>query len=149
LLDRGERPNRQYDPLSHEHCPARVRSQRELSDRGVAAFFGAFAADALVSILGVVRCDATARYQSVSTEIEHRRQGLPRLGRGAGRQLGCNRWVITEATNPAGRVYRGVGFESTTPNAQASAAAAVTHDPQSRTMRRRARLRPPAARAAG
>lgn len=115
----------EYDPLSHEHfVRARVRSQRELSDRGVAAFFGAFAADALVSSLGVVRCDATARYQSVSTEIEHRRRGLASHLLGVAARWaaahGCNRWVIiTEATNPAGRVYRGVGFESTTPNAQA------------------------------
>jgi hypothetical protein len=33
---------------------------------------------------------------------------------------GCDRWVIiTEATNPAGRVYRGVGFEPDVGNAQA------------------------------
>ncbi len=115
----------EYEAPSHERfVRARVASQRELCERGVAAFFGAFAADALVSDLGIVRCGAIARYQSVSTEPEHRRRGLTShlLGVAArwAADRGCDRWVIiTEATNPAGRVYRGVGFEPTTPNAQA------------------------------
>jgi GNAT superfamily N-acetyltransferase len=102
----------------------RVQAQRELCERGDAAWFGAFADDVLVADLGIVVCGPTARYQSVGTDPEHRRRGLAAhlLGvaaRWAAGQ-GCRRWVIiTEATNPAGRVYRSVGFEPDVGNAQA------------------------------
>jgi len=113
------------DPLSFERFSReRARVRRELSDRGVSAFFGAFAGDRLVADLGIVRCGTTARYQSVGTDAEHRRRGLAAhlLGVAAGwaAEHGCDRWVIvTEATNPAGRVYRSVGFEPDIGNAQA------------------------------
>jgi GNAT superfamily N-acetyltransferase len=102
----------------------RAQAKRRLHERGTAAFFGAFHADVLVAELGIVRCDTTARYQSVGTDPEHRRRGLAShlLGvaaRWAG-ERGCERWVIiTESTNPAGRVYRSVGFQLDTGNAQA------------------------------
>ena len=103
---------------------ARMESQRSLSDREIAAFFGAFAGETLVADLGIVRCGETARYQSVGTDAEHRRRGLASHLLGVAARWaaghGCDEWVIiTEATNPAGRVYRSVGFEPTTPNAQA------------------------------
>jgi GNAT superfamily N-acetyltransferase len=102
----------------------RMRVRRALSEQGTAAFFGAFADGRLVADLGIVRCGTTARYQSVSTSPEHRRRGLAAhlLGAAAGwaADRGCDRWVIvTESTNPAGRVYRGVGFEPDIGNAQA------------------------------
>ena len=102
----------------------RAQAKRRLHERGIAAFFGAFCADVLVAELGIVRCGTTARYQSVGTDIAHRRRGLAShlLGvaaRWAG-ERGCDRWVIiTESTNPAGRVYRSVGFAPDTANAQA------------------------------
>lgn len=115
----------EHEPESYERfVRARVQSQRTLSERDVAAFFGAFDGGTLVADLGIVRCGTTARYQSVGTDAGHRRRGLAShlLGiaaRWAG-DLGCDRWVIiTEATNPAGRVYRSVGFEPTVSNAQA------------------------------
>ncbi len=116
----GEHEPSGYAPFAR----ARMEAQRSLSDRGVAAFFGAFSGETLAADLGIVRCGSTARYQSVGTEEGHRRRGLAShlLGvaaRWAGGH-GCDEWVIiTEATNPAGRVYRSVGFERTTPNAQA------------------------------
>ena len=115
----------EYEPGSHEtFVRARMASQRALSERDVAAFFGAFADGVLVADLGIVRCRTTARYQSVGTDAAHRRCGLAshllcvaaRWAAG----YGCDQWVIiTEATNPAGRVYRSVGFEPTVSNAQA------------------------------
>ncbi len=115
----------EYDPAGHEtFVRAQVATRRDLSERDVAAFFGAFAGDALAADLGVVVCGSTARYQAVGTDAAHRRRGLAShlLGVAArwasGR--GCDRWVIvTEATNSAGRVYRAVGFEPDVGNAQA------------------------------
>jgi GNAT superfamily N-acetyltransferase len=103
---------------------ARVAAQRALSEQDEAAFFGAFAGDALVASLGIVRCGSTARYQAVVTDEEHRRRGLAGHLLGLAAQWaadhGCDRWVIvTEATNPAGRLYRSVGFEPDVGNVQA------------------------------
>ena len=80
--------------------------------------------ETLVASLGIVCCDTTARYQAVGTDPQHRRRGLAThlLGVAArwSADHGCDRWVIvTEATNPAGRVYRSVGFEQDIGNAQA------------------------------
>jgi len=103
---------------------AQAQARRTLSDRDIGASFGAFANDVLVADLGIVHCGGTARYQSVGTDQSHRRRGLAAhlLGvaaRWAG-DHGCDQWVIvTEATNPAGRVYRSMGFEPDIGNAQA------------------------------
>jgi GNAT superfamily N-acetyltransferase len=115
----------EYEPRSHERfARAQAQSCRSLSEREVGAFFGAFADGILIADLGVVRCGTTARYQSVGTDDEHRRRGLAShlLGVAArwAAEHGCDRWVIvTESTNPAGRVYRSLGFAPDTCNAQA------------------------------
>jgi GNAT superfamily N-acetyltransferase len=115
----------EYDPQSFGvFAQAQMRARRELSDRGAGAFFGAFAGEALVADLGIVRCGTTARYQSVGTAAAHRRRGLAShlLGVAArwAADHGCRRWVIiTEADNPAGRVYRSLGFRPDIGNAQA------------------------------
>jgi len=106
----------EFEAQAHERfARAQAQTQRAFSAREVGARFGAFADDELVAELGIVRCGTTARYQSVATEEEHRRQGLAShlLGVAAdwAAHRGCDRWVIvTEATNPAGRVYRRAGF---------------------------------------
>ena len=115
----------EHEPHAHEQfVRARTRSQRALSEGGRAAFFGAFCDGALVADLGIVRCGTTARYQNVGTSAGHRRRGLAAhlLGVAAGwaADRGCDEWaIVTEASNPAGRVYRRVGFEAGVPNAQA------------------------------
>jgi GNAT superfamily N-acetyltransferase len=118
----------EHAPGSYEvFARARTRDDRTMSERGVAAFFGAFADDALVAGLGVVRCGTIARYRNVLTAAPHRRRGLAShlLGvaaRWAG-DRGCDHWVIvTESTNPAGRIYRNVGFRLHGVNVQAYAA---------------------------
>ena len=115
----------EHEPQGYRRFTQRqVQARRALSDRDAGATFGAFADDVLVADLGIVRCGSTARYQSVGTDEDHRRRGLAShlLGvaaRWAG-DHGCTRWVIvTEATNPAGRVYRSLGFEPDSGNAQA------------------------------
>jgi len=111
-------------PSFAEFAARRTAAQRELSERDDGAFFGAFAGESLVASLGIVRCGTTARYQSVGTDEQHRRRGLAAhlLGVAArwSSTYGCARWVIvTESTNPAGRVYRSVGFSPDVGNAQA------------------------------
>lgn len=108
--------NGQYEPASHElFLRARVAQQRDLCARGMAMFVGAFVGSRLVGELGVVRCGATARYQDVGTDAAFRRRGIAShlLGVAAlwAFDQGCRQWVIlTEAVNPAGRVYRRAGF---------------------------------------
>jgi GNAT superfamily N-acetyltransferase len=107
----------EYDPASHAvFAEDQMRVRRDLSTRGVGAFFGAFSGNRLVADLGIVLCGTTARYQSVGTDEDHRARGLAShlLGIAAAwaGERGCERWVIvTESTNPAGRVYRRAGFE--------------------------------------
>ena len=120
----NDRTNDQ-DPRGYERfATAQAQARRVLSDRDMGASFGAFSGGVLVADLGIVRCGTTARYQSVGTDEDHRRRGLASHLLGvAARWAGdhaCDQWVIvTEATNPAGRVYRSVGFEPDTGNVQA------------------------------
>jgi GNAT superfamily N-acetyltransferase len=114
------------DPKSFlRFARGQLLARQDLSARGVGAWFGAFAADGvLVADLGIVRCGSTARYQDVTTEEAHRRRGLASHLLGVAAQwsagAGCDRWVIvTEATNPAGRVYRASGFVPDTGTVQA------------------------------
>lgn len=123
------RDNVDYEPVAHERfLRARTASQRALTERGDAAFFGAFADGALLADLGIVRCGDVARFQAVGTDAAHRRRGLAShlLGVAArwAADRGCREWVIvTEATNPAGRVYRAAGFELADATVQAYRAA--------------------------
>lgn len=99
----------------------RAEARRSLSERGVGAWFGAFADGVLVADLGIVRCGTAARYQDVSTDEPHRRRGLAShlLGVAArwAAEAGCEQWVIvTEADSAAGRLYRGLGFAPDTAN---------------------------------
>lgn len=109
-----------FEPVGHEaFVRDRTATRRALCERGLAAWVGAFHAGGLVADLGIVLCERPggldARYQAVGTDAAHRRRGLAGhlLGVAAlwAAARGATRWVIvTETTNPAGRVYRGVGF---------------------------------------
>jgi GNAT superfamily N-acetyltransferase len=115
----------EYEPVGHERfVRALVATRADLSERDVAAFFGAFHDGRLVADLGIVRCGGRARYQAVGTEPEHRGHGLAShlLGVAAAwaAGLGCEEWVIvTASTNPAGRVYRRAGFAPDAANVEA------------------------------
>jgi GNAT superfamily N-acetyltransferase len=106
----------EYEARSHEQfIRAAIDARRDLSERGAAAWFGAFAGEELCADLGIVRCGTVARYQAVGTESAHRRRGLAShlLGVAAAWSVeaGCTSWVIvTESENDAGRVYRRAGF---------------------------------------
>ena len=103
---------------------ARTETKRDISARDDGAYFGAFADGLLTASLGIVRCGRTGRYQNVLTDASYRQRGLAShlLGVAArwAASHGCNRWVIiTEATNPARRVYQRIGLEPHTTNVQA------------------------------
>jgi GNAT superfamily N-acetyltransferase len=106
----------EHDALSFERYISKaIRGYEELCRKGLAAWFGAFHESELVADLGIVICEESARYQSVQTDEEHRRNGLAShlLGKAANwaGQKGCTSWVIvTESTNDAGRIYRKAGF---------------------------------------
>src|ERR1035437_4669338 len=110
----------EHDPKSFERfAQGQAQARRVLSERDIGASFGAFGGDELIADLGIVRCGTTARYQSVGTDDEHRGRGVASHLLGVAAQWtadrGCDRWVIvTEATNPAGRVYRSVGLATDT-----------------------------------
>lgn len=115
----------EHDPEGFARfAEARIQTRRAMSDREGAAWFGAFHDGGLVAELGIVRCGSLARYQSVVTEPAHRQRGLAAhlLGVAArwSAEGGCEQWVIvTGSTNPAGRLYRSVGFEPDSGNVQA------------------------------
>jgi GNAT superfamily N-acetyltransferase len=101
-----------------------TEAKRAISARDDAAYFGAFAHGLLVASLGIVRCGTTGRYQNVLTDASYRQRGLAShlLGVAArwAASHGCDCWVIvTEATNPAGRVYQRIGLEPHSTNVQA------------------------------
>lgn len=104
---------------------ARAVTRQRMAEQGRAAWFGAFRGDEMVADLGIVDCgEATARYQSVGTDADHRRRGLAGhlIGLAArwAEGKGCTRWVIiTEMDNPAGRLYRSIGFAPAVQNVQA------------------------------
>jgi GNAT superfamily N-acetyltransferase len=115
----------EHDPTEFERfARGQLRTRQDLSARDLGAWFGAFADGVLVADLGIVRCGAVARYQDVTTDEPHRRRGLAAHLLGVAAQWaadgGCEQWVIvTEATNPAGRVYRSLGFAPDTGMVQA------------------------------
>lgn len=112
----------QADGAYRAFARERERSRQGLVEQGRLAWFGAFdTAGALACSMGIAVLGEErrlARYQSVLTSPDHRRKGLAGhlLGVAAGwaEQQGAREYVIvTEPSNPAGRLYRSVGFEPT------------------------------------
>jgi GNAT superfamily N-acetyltransferase len=101
----------------------RAAWHRDLVERGLATFWGAFDGDALVGSLGLVPLrvgsalplDQVARYQDVQVLPSHRGRGLASalLGTSAAHAVaaGIPRLVIVaESDSPASRVYQRAGF---------------------------------------
>lgn len=128
MIRRSVEENRatgEQEPVGFERFSRdQAAGRRALVQAGHAAFFGAFAGADLVAELGIVLLDDVARYQSVGTAEEHRGRGLAGHLLGVAAQWagdrGARQWVIvTESTNPAGRLYRSVGFTEAAQTAQA------------------------------
>lgn len=113
-----EANNVEFEPRSYrEFATRRFNAMRRLQHDGAGAWFGAFIDDAMVSGLGVFSDrSGVARFQSVDTHPEHRRQGLAgslvhlaaEYARGS---LGADRLVIVaDPRDVAIRLYRALGF---------------------------------------
>lgn len=93
----------------------RSHTRQRMVASGDAQFLGVFADDDLVAQAGIVMCGSVARYQSVTTEPEHRGRGLASwlladAGRWAQRR-GAEQWVIlVEPGTPAAGLYDHLGF---------------------------------------
>jgi ribosomal protein S18 acetylase RimI-like enzyme len=108
-----ETPREQF--LTYQR--ARDAHERRLVAEGAGQRFGAFLDDALVSTGGVFRTEpGIARFQSIETHPDHRRQGVAAtLVHAAGRyaldEVGVDRLVIVaEEGGPAVGIYRRLGF---------------------------------------
>jgi len=112
-------------PGDAEFHRAATATRARMSERNVAAWFGAFHGDRLVAQLGIVDCgEDVARYQAVLTAEEHRRRGLAShlLGVAArwAEDRGARTWVIiADADSPASRLYQARGFAGASRSAQA------------------------------
>lgn len=96
---------------------AKTHSNRALVESGHGQWFGAFENDWLVSQLGLLDTgDGLARFQSVETDLAHRKRGLAgTLVHHASRHgfdaLGAQRLVmVAEPDGPAIELYRRVGY---------------------------------------
>lgn len=112
-------------PGDAEFHHAATATRARMSERGVAAWFGAFHGDRLAAQLGIVDCgEGVARYQAVLTGVDHRRRGLASHLLGAAARWAADRgagtWVIVaDADSPASRLYQARGFRPAARSAQA------------------------------
>lgn len=110
--------NTEHEPVGHRVFARRLlTAMRDLQERGAGGWFGAFADGHMVSGLGVFTDGSgVARFQSVDTHPEHRRQGLAgtlvyKASRYALDQLGVRTLVmVADPGYSAIRVYRSLGF---------------------------------------
>ena len=108
------------DPASHDpYLERRYQAQRARIGRGGGAWFGAFDGDILAGGMGMFCGNGLARYQSVETRSDYRRQGIcaallshashwAESATPAARQV-----IVTDADSDAGRLYARVGFRPT------------------------------------
>ena len=109
----------QPDTPPHRLFQERQLSEaREVCEAGHGAWFGAFVGSRLVSSLGLIRVDeTTARYQSIETHPQYRRQGIAgqliyQSSQYGAARLGARRFVIAaDPSYHAIDIYRRLGFE--------------------------------------
>ena len=105
------------EPRAHEaFLRRRFAARRRQVALGRAAWFGAFAGDALAGSLGIVLGEGVARYQDVGTAPRWRRRGVASAlvaaaaGWARGRAPEAVPVILAGAGSDAGRLYRRLGF---------------------------------------
>ncbi len=105
------------DDGSQDYQARRAAARRRLTQRGRAAWFGAFAGGRLLAQLGLVDAGGGyARYQHVETDPAARRQGLAGTLVWQAGQYGCEVLsagtfvIVADPADVAIRVYRSCGF---------------------------------------
>lgn len=100
-----------------EFARGKVRQEQRLEELGLGHRWGAFLDGRLVATAGVYRvADEVARFQTVETHPDHRRQGLAgtlvhRVSQHAYSELGATMLVIAaDADADAIRIYHALGF---------------------------------------
>lgn len=97
-----------HDEPYHRFLQRRAAWQRQLVDRGVARFWGAFEGGRLVASLGLVELGTLGRFQDVQTLPEHRGRGLASaLLHAAARAATVERVIVLAAR---GDLYQRAGF---------------------------------------
>ena len=104
--------------LQRVFVATQMRRYRAMQDQGWGAWFGAFLGDRVAACAGLVRQDRRARFQLVGTDPMFARRGVCstlifEMGSLALCEWPCDELIIVAgATQPAARVYAGVGFEA-------------------------------------
>ena len=106
-----------------EEAPYRIFRKKEamryraMVDAGLGNWYGAFKGERLVADMGIFHDGELGRYQSVTTDAEHRRQGIAGTmvyegGRQALEEHSLSRLVMIadEGSSPQ-RIYESVGFQ--------------------------------------
>jgi GNAT superfamily N-acetyltransferase len=106
-----------HDEIHRRFLQRRAAWQHHLVARGIARFWGAFDAGALVGSLGIVSLGARARYQDVQTAEAFRRRGIASALISAAathaREHGAGTLVIIAMPgSAAARVYERAGFQT-------------------------------------
>jgi ribosomal protein S18 acetylase RimI-like enzyme len=119
LLFRQEESAEQGSWPPH-HAEFLERSTAEaagLVDRGAAAYFGAFDGERLGSVVGIASDGrGVARFQSVATRADHRKQGLASRLVGVAGEFGVTAMgaellvIVADHDSAAARLYRSLGF---------------------------------------
>ncbi|MDB4959901.1 MAG: family N-acetyltransferase [Myxococcales bacterium] len=104
-----------HDESYRAFLDRRAAWHQRLVTRGLATFWGAFDADALVASLGLVPLGTVARYQDVQTAPDHRRLGLASAllasSSRAAFEAGVEHVVIiADPDNKSAQVYERAGF---------------------------------------
>ena len=94
-----------------------MASYRSMSEAGMGEWFGAFSGGVLLADLGIIHDGQFARYQSVETHPDYRRQGIAgNLVHQAG-QYALDHFdietlvIVADQESAASRLYRSVGFK--------------------------------------
>ena len=109
LVNENDYEEESYRPF----ITKRFEHYRKLSEMGLGYWYMAIKDDKIVSDLGLFWEDSVARFQSIKTQTEYRKQGIAQtLMKFASDESKCDSFVIeAEEDGPAINMYKTIGFE--------------------------------------